>query len=241
MKKLVSIFLFVIGFGIVIWWRQGNEIPSTGSDVGIEISPQQKEIEIIRSFMGNPDLELTFVNTDLPVQYFRVGKVTQIGNGENMEAVEGWTRQVNVYDQKELINGTCSIYEYNTDVRNNSLTAVIIRGLRQSEIEDLKNSSTPCNPNSENAQKLAKTEAETIAMSYLKRALANFDQIKAQFIYLQQVDGAHEWFWEDNEYKLPDGLSSRPYLKPIIRISVYNDSQIQYWNTTSLFEEMDNL
>lgn len=237
MKKLLLILIFLAGLGAIIWWKQGNKIPSIGSDVEIETSSQQKDIEAIRAFMGNPNLELTFVNTDLPMQYFRVGKVTKMGSGENMEAVDGWTRQVNVYDQKDLINGTCSVYEYNIDARNHNLTAVVIRGLQQSEIENLKNSGTPCNPNSGNGQKITKAEAEAIATGYLRRALPNFDQIENQFVYSSQNNGeSHQWVREDKGYKLPEGLSGRPYPGPIIRISVHSSNEIQYWNTTSLFE-----
>lgn len=86
-------------------------------------------------------------------------------------------------------------------------------------------------------QKLSKADAETIAMDYLNRALPSFSQIKDQFTYSQQNNGeSHEWIWEDKAYRLPEGLSSRPYLYPTIRISVYGNNEIQYWNTTPLFE-----
>ncbi|MDP3987442.1 MAG: hypothetical protein Q8P81_04425, partial [Nanoarchaeota archaeon] len=85
--------------------------------------------------------------------------------------------------------------------------------------------------------KIAKTEAETIAMDYLKRTVPNFDQIKDQFTYSQQLNGeSHQWFWEDKGYKLPEGLEGRPYSYPTIRISVSGNKEIQYWNTVSLFE-----
>lgn len=186
--------------------------------------------------MDRPNLELTLVDTDLPMPYFRVGKVTKMGTGENMDAVEGWTRQVNLYDQKELLDGNCSVYQYHTDPRNNTLTAVIIRGLKPSEIDALKANGTICN-STNSSQKISKSEAETIAMGYLKRALPNFEQIKDQFTYSLQNNGeSHEWLWEDKDYKLPDGLSSRPYPYPVIRISVYGNKQIQYWNTVPLFQ-----
>lgn len=237
--KLLLVLLVIIGLGAVVWWKQSNKILPPNSSIGTATSQtensQQKDVDAIRFSMGEPNLELAFVNADLPTPYFRVGKVTKVGNGENMDAVDGWTRKVNIYDQKKLVNGECSVYEFNIDARNHNLTAVIIRDLRQGEIEDLKNSGTTCNSNPVNNQKITKAEAETIAMNYLKRALSNFDQIKDQFVYSQQQDGTHEWLWEDKGYKLPEGLSSRPYPSPTIRISVYGNSQIQYWNTTSLF------
>ncbi len=235
-KKLLLILLVAAGLGTIVWWKQNSKIPPQHSVTGTE-TPQQEDMAAIRSFMGNPNLELTFINTDLPLPYFRVGKVTKIDSGENMEVVEAWIRKVNIYDQKELIDGECSVYEFNTDARSHNLTAVIIRGLRQSEIEDWKNSGTFCNLNSGSTQKLTKTEAETIAMVYLKRALPNFEQIKDQFVYSIQNNGeSHEWLWEDRNYQLSEELDSRPYPNPVIRISVHSSSEIQYWNTISLFE-----
>lgn len=238
--KLLLGLLIVVIIGVTIWWKFSKNTQSLTTNPETtplqEENSQQKDIDAIMSFMGEPNLELSFVNIDLPAQYFRIGKITKVGNGENMDAVDAWTRNVNIYDQKELISGECSVYEFNTDIRNHNLTAVIIRGLRQNEIETLKNSGALCISNPKNVQKLAKTQAETIAMGYLKRALPNFDQIKDQFVYSQQSEGNHEWLWQDKNYKLPEGLSSRPYPSPVIRISIYGNNQIQYWNTISLFK-----
>lgn len=236
--KLIAVFTVLLIAGVIFITQQGSVKPEEASpQTNNSQSKEQNNIASIRSFMAQPELELTFVNTDLPMPYFRVGKATQMGTGENMEAVEGWTRKVNVYDQKELVNGECSIYEYHTDARDHTLTAVIIRGLRPGEVDSLKNNGVTCVSNSSNLQKITKADAEAIAMGYLKRALSNFDQIKDQFAYSQQKNGeSHEWLWEDKSYQLPNGLSGRPYPYPIIRISIYGNNQIQYWNTVSLFQ-----
>ncbi|OGG17087.1 hypothetical protein A3D77_05750 [Candidatus Gottesmanbacteria bacterium RIFCSPHIGHO2_02_FULL_39_11] len=191
----------------------------------------------IRSFMAQPNLELVYINTDLPMPYFRVGKVTKMGNGENMEAVEGWTRKVNVYEQKELINENCAVYEYHTDSRNHTLTTVRIRNLRDSEIKELEKNGNSCTQGSNQMPKMAKAEAEIIAFGYLERALPNFNQIKDQFTYTQKLGGeSHEWVWEDKIYQLPEGLEGRPYSYPTIRISVYGDKSISHENTLPLFQ-----
>lgn len=200
------------------------------------LPPENGNVASIRSFMGKPDLEVEFVTTDLPMPYFRVGKVTKIGNGENMDPVDGWTRMVNVYDQKDLIDGQCSTYQYHTDERNNSLTAVLIKGLKPAEVDELAKNGVDCAAQPDSGQKLDKNEAETIAMQYLGRAVANFDSIKPDFEYSTQPDeGSHERLWEDNKFRLPEGVDSRPYGGPTIRISVYGKNQIQYWNTVALF------
>lgn len=234
--KIIVALLVLVGLGTAfVFWKQGNGTPVL--PVNQTTDATTKDMSAIKTFMAEPNLELSFVNTDLPTQYFRVGKVTKMGNGENMEAVDGWTRQVNVYDQKALVNGQCSIYEYHTDARNHTLTALIIRGLRPSEIDSLKNNGVTCISNPGNVPNLIKAEAETIAMNYLKRAVPNFNQIKDQLVYTQQQNGeSHDWVWEDKGYKLPEGLSGRPYSYPTIRIAVYGNNDIQYWNTVSLFE-----
>jgi hypothetical protein len=234
--KIIVALLILVGLvAVVILLKQGNG--ALVLPVSQTTDTTTEDMSAIKTFMAEPNLELSFVNTDLPIQYFRVGKVTKMGNGENMEAVDGWTRQVNVYDQKALVNGQCSVYEYHTDARNHTLTAVIIRGLRPSEIDNLKNDGVTCVSNPANLPKITKAEAETIAMDYLKRAVPNFNQIKDQFVYTQQQNGeSHDWVWEDKGYKLPEGLSSRPYSYPTIRIAVYGNNEIQYWNTVSLFE-----
>ncbi len=210
---------------------------STSVSQSNALSAEEQNIVSIRSFMAQPNLELTFVNIDLPMPYFRVGKVTKMGNGENMEKVDGWVRQVNVYNQKELLNGTCSIYEYHTDVRNHTLTAVTIRDLRPNEVYSFKKDGATCSSDYGIMAKITRAEAETIAMDYLKRAVSNIDQIKDQFTYSLQSNGeAHEWLWEDKNFKLPEGLESRPYYNPIIRITVNGDKTISYWNTVPLFQ-----
>ena len=197
---------------------------------------ENTDLTAIRSFSGNPDLDPTFINTDLPIPYFRVGKVTEVSGGENMEAVDDWVRRVNVYNEKSPIGNDCSVYEYHTDLRNHSLTAVIIRGLKPDQIETLRANGTPCTSDSGNIPTITKAEAETIALKYLARAVPDFSSVWDQFTYSQQQNGvSHEWLWEDKAYKLPEGLSSRPYPGPVIRISVYGNNQIQYWNTISLF------
>ena len=236
-SKIIVALLILVGLGVVIvLWKQGNKTPVLPVKQITDTTTQN--MTAIKTFMAKPNLELSFVNTDLPMPYFRVGKVTKRDNGENMDPVDGWVRKVDIYHQKELLNQQCSIYEYHLDSRNHSLVAVLISGLNPSEIEDYKNNGATCVvTNSNTMPKITKTEAETIAMEYLTRGVKNFDQIKDQFVYSEENNGeSHQWLWQDKSYKLPDGLESRPYFYPIIRISVYGDKSIQYWNTVSLFE-----
>ena len=235
--KIIAVLLILAGLGAgFIWLKQSGK--ASLLPVKQATDSTAEDIAAIQAFMADPSLELSFVNTDLPMPYFRVGKVTKMGNGENMEKVDGWVRQVNVYDQKKLVNGECAVYEYHTDARNHTLTAVTIRGLRPNEVDALKKDGVTCISNPGNMPKIAKAEAETIAMQYLKHAMPNLDQIKDQFTYSLQSNGeAHQWLWEDKDYKLPEGLEGRPYSYPVIRMAVNGDYTVSYWNTVSLFQK----
>ncbi|NMB56551.1 hypothetical protein GYA19_01265 [Candidatus Beckwithbacteria bacterium] len=222
-----------LGVGFIVW-KHNSKAPAITTNQKDEIFTD--DVTVIRTFMANPNLELSFVKTDLPMPYFRVGKVTKVGNGESMEAVEDWVRKVNIYDQKGILDGRCATYEYQLDARSHKLTSVDIRGLRPNEIEALKKDGINC-VDSYQMPKISKADAETIAKGYLKRAVPNLDQIWEEFIYSLQSNGElHQWLWEDKGYKLPEGLEGRPYSYPIIRITVYGNKQIQYWNTVSLFQ-----
>ena len=234
--KIIAVLLILAGLGAgVIWLKQGGKTPVLPLKQTTDSTAE--DITAIRRFMANPNLELSFVNTSLPQPYFMVGKVTKLNNGENIEKVDGWVRQVNVYDQKDILNGQCATYEYHVDTRSHIVTAISIRGLRPNEIDALKNDGITCVSNSGNIPSLTKAEAKTVAMGYLKQAVSNFDQIKDQFTYsLQSNEEAHQWLWENKSYKLPDGLEGRPYSYPTIRITVNGDKTISYWNTVSLFK-----
>lgn len=223
----------------MVWWKQSNKTSSSGSGVGIETSPQQKDIDAIKSIMAEPNLDFIPMGTGLPQPYFMVGKVSQLekGGGIQIDKVPEWERQVNIYEQKDLIGGQCEVYEYQTDARNNTLTAVHIRNLRPSEIDTFKSNGIVCGEASPLPKQLSKAEAETMVISYLRRALPNFDQIKDQLTYSQKLGGeSQEWRWEDKNYKLPEGLDGDPYSYPVVRIVIYGDKSILYENTMSLFE-----
>lgn len=233
--KIIVALLILVGLGAgFIVWKQGSKTPAL--TINQKNETLTDDVTVIKAFMANPDLEFSFIRTDLPMPYFRVGKVTKVGNGENMEAVEGWVRKVNIYDQRGILNGQCVAYEYQLDARNHKLTSVDIRGLHPNEIEAFKQDGVTC-VDSHQMSKISKAEAETIAKDYLKRAVPNLDQIWGQFTYSLQSNGeSHQWLWEDKDYKLPDGLEGRPWSYPTIRISVNGDKTIQYWNTVSLFQ-----
>lgn len=233
------VFFIIVAPAIVLtifFFLRSQKTPVSNS---IDSSEQTKSTDLaaIRSFMRDPDLELTYIGTDLPQPYFMIGKVSELekGGGINIEQVEGWKRTVNVYEQKSLVEDQCAVYEFHTDTRNNQLTSVRIRNLKPTEIESLD---TPCSEANNQMPVITKAEAETLAMGYFERAAPNFKEIENEFVYSTKLGGeSHEWRWEDKEYKLPEGLGGDPYSYPVIRIVVFGNGTIQYENTTSLFED----
>ncbi len=235
--KIIIALVVLVLLGALVWWKKGSNLPIPNVTTNKETDSKTVEMAAIRTFMADPNLEFSFVNTDLPMPYFRVGKVTKTKDGENMEAVEGWTRKVNVYEDTKPLNNSCAVYQYHVDPKSHTLTQAVTRGLRQDEIEALVQKGTPCvsvDP-FENAPELTKEEAQKIAFGYLSHALPNFEEIKDQFVYSQDQK-AHTWLWEDKSYQLPEGLEGRPYSYPTIRLTVYSPGQILYWNTVPLFE-----
>ncbi len=237
-KLLIAILVLAGIAGSIFFLSRNSKTLTTPSEIKSNKTDNSQDIEVIRNFMNNPNLKLVYIKTDLPQPYFMVGKVSPLekDGGFRIDKVDGWVRQVKVYEQKELVSGQCAVYEYHTDARN-ALTAVRIRNLRQNEIDALSaEDKSACKTNSQ-MPKITKPEAETLAMDYLKRALPNFDQIKDQFFYTSITkSNVHEWRWEDKNYNLPEGLVGDPYSYPIIRIAIYGDKSILYENTISLFE-----
>lgn len=233
---LFVIILLFLGGGFVLL-KQANKPSISNSTVNKQQDPKLADIASIGGFMGNPSLKVSFIKEDVPMPYFRVGRVTKTKDGEYMQPTDDWLRKVNVYRQEDLIEGSCSVYEYHIDVRNHKLVAVLIAGLNQNEIEALEEKGTPClsaGPKN-NVLTITKGEAQDIAFGYLRRTLPNFEEIKDKFAYSK--DKSHSWIWENKDYRLPAGLEGRPYSYPTIRISVYDDGKIQYWNTVPLFED----
>lgn len=232
-KIVVALIILVsLGAGLA-WLKQSGKALTLPSKQIVDTASE--DMVAIRSFMADPDHEIVFVRTDLPQPYFMVGKVTRLADGENIEKVDGWVREVNVYEDTKPLSDTCGVYQYHIDPRSHTLTQAVTRGLRPNEIEALKQKGTPCTETTSETIKLTKFEAEQIAFGYLERALPNFNEIKDQFVYTQTLKG-QTWLWEDKNYQLPEGLEGRPYSYPVIRLTVFSTGQILYWNTMSLFE-----
>ncbi|KKT24578.1 MAG: hypothetical protein UW07_C0012G0011 [Candidatus Nomurabacteria bacterium GW2011_GWF2_43_8] len=206
-------------------------------------SEREKAMEAIIAFMAKPDLQLQYIGTRHPSN-FNVGVVTnQTDNGYTMEDVDGWERKVEVYQQKEYIENTCEVYEYEVDVRNNDIVQVGIRypqeGIianpkKQNECQDIRSLETPI---------LLMADIKDVAMGYAQRGVKNFDVIKDKFVYEGSAENpktisAHNaWIYENKDYKLPEGLfAEAPSKVPTIWSRISSGGYlIMYLNTTGLF------
>ncbi|GIW69343.1 MAG: hypothetical protein KatS3mg101_0090 [Patescibacteria group bacterium] len=237
-KTLIAVILLTIIAGALLISKPVLTVLKQQSDISVPNQQKPKdEMAVIREFMDNPNLELVYVRQDLPQPYYSVGKSTKVQGGVNLEAAKAWLRQINVYeDAKPLSDNSCSVYQYHVDPRNQVITQVVTRGLNANEIETLKQKGVSC-INSNIMPVITKEEAEQIASGYLKRALPNFEELKDQFVYSFSQKESHTWMWEDKNYKLSEGLTGKPYSYPIVRLTVYGNGQILYWNTIPLFQK----
>jgi len=211
---------------------------------------REKAIEAIRTFMGNPDLQLVYISTRHPSN-FSVGRVTnQDAGGFTMENVSGWERRVEIYQQKEFINDRCEVYEYEVDPRNNQIVEIHVKYPE----------GIPASPDERTAQcgsygslevpLKTKDAIEEIAYQYLRRDLAHTKIIAYSNImpeYMPSMKGAvnpamNEWRWEDKSYKLPDGLYSDAFPYPTLRIIISSGGKlIYYFNSTGLFQSQEQI
>lgn len=208
-------------------------------------SEREKAMESIRTFMGNPDLQLVYMKTRYPSN-FNVGKITnQNEGGFTMEGVPGWERKVEIYQQTEFINDLCEVYEYEVNPRNNQIIEIHVRYPE----------GIPTSPDDRTARCAkfgsfyyplkTKDQIEQMAFEYLGRAPESTGSMLAsssiQPQYIPSMKGAvnpaqNEWRWEDKNYKLPDGLYSDAFAYPVLRIVMSSGGKlIYYFNSTGLF------
>lgn len=242
----VNLSYFQTGFIVEAIGEMTNENSLIPSEVHI-IQKRDKSEEAIREFMARPDLELEYMGIRPPAN-FTVGVITEISRGGyKIETPKEWKRRVWIYQQKEFINDGCEVYEYEVDIRNNEVVQVGIRYPQEGVIPQPKSMEECQNTDTRSLEIpiLTMQEIEEAAMSYLRRGVENFDEIKDELVYEgsakdpKRISAHHAWIWEDKDYKLPEGLEAQaPSEVPTIwsRVSC-GGHLIMYLNTVGLFEE----
>jgi hypothetical protein len=202
---------------------------------------REKAMQTIRTFMGEPDLQLTYIATRRPSN-FNVGKITnQDAGGFTMEDVPGWERRVEVYQQKDFVNDQCEVYEYEVDVRNNQIIEVHVRypdgvSVGSPQCAGLVSMYYPLK---------TKDQIEQAAFAYLGRvpestgSMLASSAIQPQYIPSKTNvtnPSQNEWRWEDKSYKLPAGLYSDAFSYPVLRIIMTSGGKLLYYfNSINLF------
>ena len=202
---------------------------------------REKAMQSIRTFIGEPDLQLTYIATRRPSN-FNVGKVTnQDAGGFTMEDVPGWERRVEVYQQKDFVDDQCEVYEYEVDIRNNQLVEVHVK-----YPDGVSVGSPQCIGQVSLYYPLkTKDQIEQTAFAYLGRvpestgSMLTSSSIQPQ--YIPSMKGTtkpsqNEWRWENKSYKLPEGLYSDAFAYPVLRIVMTSGGKLLYYfNSTGLF------
>jgi hypothetical protein len=207
---------------------------------------REKAMQTIRTFMGEPDLQLVYIATRRPSN-FNVGKITnQDAGGFTMEDVSGWERRVEVYQQKDFIDDQCEVYEYEVDIRNNQLVEVHVKypdGIPATSNEKM----SLCSSYGAMGWPLvAKDQIEKTAFAYLGRvpestgSMLSSSSIQPQYFPSKEgiltKPAQNEWRWEDKNYKLPEGLYSDAFSYPVLRIVISSGGKlVYYFNSTKLF------
>lgn len=206
----------------------------------------EKDMLAIQNFMGDQELKLIYVDTSHPAN-FGVGIVTEFsdGGGFVMDRVEGWERFVNRYQTTETIYSTCSVYEYEVYPKTSDVVQVhVVYPLSyEGRCEKTGNLFSPEVPEWEIKEVYAEHFLNSGGIPNYEFGLNNNTRIKDEFtITPRSKTGGeldrYEWFWEDKNYQLLEGLSgtsavdSRPTVRMFILVA---GKLVQYNNTIPLF------
>jgi len=217
--------------------------------------PDQSELakaeSAIRTFMGEPNLELEYMSQNRHPANFSVykptGKTTANDDGGTYDFVEGWDRPVYIFQQKNYINDRCEVYEYEVSIETHQVIQVGVRYPEEIQpmMPDERTSKCGQYGSLETPLK-TKAEIEQIAFAYLSRDPEHTKFMLRSDIqpeYIPSKKGTanpaqNEWKWEDKSYKLPEGLIGDPSPYPTMRIIVTSGGKLIYYlNTTELFSQ----
>jgi len=209
--------------------------------------PSQTELvkaeQTIRTFMGEPNLELQYTGqNNHPSNFAVLSNVKQNDGGFTADNPEEWDRPVYIFQQTDYINDRCEVYQYQVTQKTNQVVEIGI----VYPIE--RNATTPGNcPGNGSLETPLKTKAEIeqIAFAYFGRDPEHTKFMLRSDIQLKYISSkpgaanpaANEWQWEDKNASLPDGLTGDPWQHPIARIIISSGGKLIYYlNTTDLFQ-----
>jgi hypothetical protein len=212
---------------------------------------QQKAMEAIRQFREKPGLELVYVKTYPQPTKFGIGKIVSQGeNSTQTEIPEGYSVPVEIYQEKEPIGGGCEVYEYEVDVETNKIVEMrIVYPAGYDQYELGQEEQVKCDKTDEFLYQPLYTEAqlEEIAMNFLKKNVANFDEIKDEFVYRPStaksgntIANERFWRWTGEKPEVPEGwMVDTP---PVINLLLASSGEIiQYGDNTDSFRVVEKI
>jgi hypothetical protein len=218
--------------------------PNSNKDAVEEVEKLNKAEEAIKKFTGKPNLELQYAGYNNNPSNFQIGKTSGIDKGVFvMKPVQGWDRPVYVFQQKEFINSSCEVYEY--EVNAETFQVIEIHSIKPKWFRMDKDDCSKLG--SMNWPLKTKEEIEQAVFAVMKNdpehtSLLLRSDIQPEYLPLSKGDvktpAASEWRWEDKKVDLPEGLDGDPWQHPIIRIIMSAGGKLMlYLNTTDLFNQ----
>lgn len=220
-----------------------NDVPPSGAELA------QAE-QAIRTFMGDPNLELVYITQNRHPNNFAVlsnVKETGDGGGFTADNPEEWDRPVYHFQQTKPINDRCEVYEYQVTIKTHQVVEIGVVYTKDAEPMTPAERTAKCSQYGSLETPLkTKAEIEQIAFAYFGRDPEHTKFMLRSDIqpqYIPSKSGAvnpaqNEWKWEDTSVSLPDGLMGDPWQHPIARIVISSGGKLVYYlNTTDLFSQ----
>lgn len=203
----------------------------------------------IRTFMGEPNLELEYMSQNRhPTNFSVLSNVKQNDGGLTADTPEEWYRPVYIFQQKNFINDRCEVYQYQVTIKTSQVVEIGIvypEEFQQGNPTEQQERKKQCsNYGSLEIPLKTKVEIEQVAFAYLGRDPEHTKftlRSDIQPEYIPSKPGAvnpamNEWKWEDKGVSLPDGLTGDPWRYPVARIIMSSGGKLVYYlNTTDLF------
>lgn len=212
-----------------------------------------KAEQAIRTFMGEPNLEIVYKGQNKHPDNFSVlSNVKEAGNGGYVaDNPEEWDRPVYIFEQTNYINNLCEVYRYQVTQKTNQVVEIGIvypEEIQQGNPTEQQKIKEQCSNYGSLETPLKKTEdhffTEVIALLSRDPEHTKFtlrSDIQPQYIPSKTGavnPAANEWRWEDKGVLLPDGLTGDPWSHPIARIIISSGGKLIYYlNTTDLFKQ----
>lgn len=204
--------------------------------------PSEKELakaeQAIRTFMGNPNLELEYITQNRHPSNFAVYKPAS-NPPADYDFAEEYDRPVYIFQQKEFANDRCEVYQYQVTIKTNQVVEI---GLVYPEgLPAGASISGQCSKyGSLETPVKTKDEIEQTIFAYLGRDPEHTkftlrSDIQPEFS-MSKNPVQYEWKWEDKSYKMPAGLIADPFPYPMAKIIMSAGGKLIYYlNTTDLF------